>query len=232
MILTKTQTLYIDNDLKSKGLSDGFRFELLDHLCCMTESKMTKGSPFAEAYADSLEIFGTKGFAELKSIQKKSKWKLLPNRISTAGIAACFLLTVMVVNANDHPDIHPLETNCNISSHFGYRVHPTTKEKKFHNGIDFKVKSGSPIKSTASGTVIKSVDSPGGYGKHIVISHADGYETKYAHLSELHVQEGQKVDKGTIIGLSGNSGKSTAPHLHYEVSKDGKRVDPSLFFTN
>ena len=230
MTLTKTQTLYIDNDLKSKGLSDGFRFELLDHICCMTENKMTQGKPFAQAYAESLAVFGNKGFEELKAI-KISKWRLLPNRVATAGIAACFLLTVMVVNATDHPDIAPLGSDCHISSHFGERFNPKSKKVHFHKGIDFKVESGSPVRSTASGVIKKSVDSEDGYGKHIVITHEDGFETKYAHLSELRVTEGQKVAKGAIIGLSGSSGQSIFPHLHYEVSKNGEKVDPALYLT-
>lgn len=221
--LTRTQTLYIDNDLKAKGLSDGFRNELLDHICCMVEQELQSDKNFSEAYKMSLEFFGEKGFNELKKI-KHTKHRSFPNKLIT-GIAACILLTVVVVDAQDRPTIHPLYAGCKVSSHYGARVDPIKKVKRNHNGIDFPVPIGTDIKATADG-IVKSAESDGAHGINIIISHGDGFETRYSHLSKSNVSVGQEVAKGEIIALSGNSGMSTAPHLHYEVIKDGEYVDP------
>lgn len=117
-----------------------------------------------------------------------------------------------------------------ISSGFGYRMDPILKVRRPHEGLDFSLPKGTPIYATGDG-VIKSVRrSPGGYGNHIDIDHGFGYSTRYAHLSEFSVKKGQAVKRGELIGYSGNSGKSTAPHLHYEVRIDGKAKDPVHYF--
>ena len=222
--LTKTQILYIDNDLKAKGLSDGFRNELLDHVCCLVEQQIQSGKTFSEAYAFSLETFGDQGFAELKQIRKPAQ-RTLPRKMITS-IAACILLMVVVVDAQDRPDMHPISKDCKVSSHFGKRKDPFTKEMKWHQGMDFPVPVGTPIRSTATG-IVKLVEmKDSGHGNNIIIDHGDGFETRYANLSELKVEKGQKVKKGEVIALSGNSGRSTAPHLHYEVIRNGEHVDP------
>lgn len=117
-----------------------------------------------------------------------------------------------------------------LSSGFGYRIDPILKIRKMHPGTDFSVKKGTPIYSTGDGVVKMVRSSFGGYGKQIEINHGFGYVTKYAHLSEFNVKKGQRVKRGEIIAYSGNTGKSTAPHLHYEVIKDGKKVNPINYF--
>jgi murein DD-endopeptidase MepM/ murein hydrolase activator NlpD len=99
-----------------------------------------------------------------------------------------------------------------------------------HKGIDFKVEMGTEILATGGGTVEKVLTHKSGYGKHIVIKHDENYQTMYAHLSDFKVKKGDKVEKGQVVGYSGNTGKSITPHLHYEVLKDGKAVDPATFF--
>jgi len=118
-----------------------------------------------------------------------------------------------------------------LSSGFGVRMHPILKVRKLHPGIDFSAPKGSPIYATGDGVIKKVKTSLGGYGKQIDIDHGYGYKTRYAHLSAFNVKEGQKVKRGECIGFVGNSGRSTAPHLHYEVHKDNVKIDPVHFFS-
>ena len=117
-----------------------------------------------------------------------------------------------------------------LASGYGYRIHPIYKVNKMHWGTDFSVKTGTPVYATGDGVIRWVKSSFGGYGKQIEINHGFGYRTKYAHLSEFKVKKGQKVKRGELIGYSGNTGGSTAPHLHYEVIKDGKKLNPVNFF--
>jgi len=119
-----------------------------------------------------------------------------------------------------------------ISSHFGHRTDPFYKVHKFHNGIDFSAPIGTPIFSSGDGIVIKVEKAKTGYGNNIIIDHGYGYHTRYAHINKSLVWVGQKVSRGERIATVGNSGKSTAPHLHYEVLKNGKAVNPINFFFN
>lgn len=126
------------------------------------------------------------------------------------------------------PNIEGIE----IGSTFGMRTHPILKQERMHQGIDFAAPAGTPVLATAGGIVSKTLmaaDSSG-YGIHTVIKHDDNFETRYAHLSQLLVSIGQVVEKGDTIGLSGSTGLSTNPHLHYEVLKDGIHLDPQDFF--
>jgi murein DD-endopeptidase MepM/ murein hydrolase activator NlpD len=118
-----------------------------------------------------------------------------------------------------------------MASGYGYRYHPILKYRKFHAGMDFSAKVGTPIYATGDGKVIKVIRSSS-YGKYIVIDHGFGYETLYAHLNEFKVKKGDKVKRGEIIGLVGNTGMSSGPHLHYEVHKNGKVVNPVNFYHN
>ncbi|MEP1097287.1 MAG: M23 family metallopeptidase [Cyclobacteriaceae bacterium] len=117
-----------------------------------------------------------------------------------------------------------------LASGYGYRIHPIYKVNKMHWGTDFSIKTGTPVYATGDGVIRWTRSNFGGYGKQIEINHGFGYRTKYAHLSEFVVKKGQKVKRGELIGYSGNTGGSTAPHLHYEVIKDGKKVNPVNFF--
>jgi murein DD-endopeptidase MepM/ murein hydrolase activator NlpD len=125
------------------------------------------------------------------------------------------------------PAIAPIPTNESyLSSGFGMRYHPIYKIRKLHTGLDFAARIGTPIHASGGGTVTKVSSSYYGYGKQIEIDHGFGFKTKYAHLSEFNVKVGQKVKRGECIGYSGNSGTSSGPHLHYEVFKNKKKVNP------
>jgi murein DD-endopeptidase MepM/ murein hydrolase activator NlpD len=119
-----------------------------------------------------------------------------------------------------------------VGSHFGMRIDPFYKVRKFHEGIDFTAPVGTEIYATGNGTVVDAGRNQGGYGNEIVIDHGYSYQTIYAHLSRIFVRPGQKVLRGQVIGYVGNTGKSTSPHLHYEVRKNGIAVNPIYFFFN
>lgn len=119
-----------------------------------------------------------------------------------------------------------------LSSYYGYRPDPIYKVRKFHAGVDFSAPQGTEVYSPGEGVVIKVKRSRRGYGNTIEIDHGFGYVTFYAHLKELKVKKGQKVKRGELIATVGNSGKSTAPHLHYEVRKNNRTVNPIYYFFN
>lgn len=116
-----------------------------------------------------------------------------------------------------------------ISSFFGHRHDPFTGRKAWHAGVDIAGKEGSDIRALASG-VVSFADVKGGYGRLVEIKHANGLSTRYGHTKEILVKPGQLVRKGDTIALLGSSGRSTGPHLHLEVHKEGKPVDPGLYF--
>lgn len=132
------------------------------------------------------------------------------------------------------PAIQPV-SNKNLSrmaSGFGYRIHPIYKTRKFHYGMDFSAPAGTPIYATGDGKISKVRRSRKGLGNHVIINHGYGYKTLYAHMTKYIVKKGQKVKRGEIIGYVGSTGTSVAPHLHYEVHKDNKKINPVNFYYN
>jgi len=116
-----------------------------------------------------------------------------------------------------------------LASGFGMRMHPILKIGKMHAGLDFAAHIGTPVYATGDGK-IKLAGRDGGYGNAVIISHGYGYETLYAHMSKIKARRGQSVKRGDIIGYVGSTGLSTGPHLHYEIHKDGKPIDPVSYF--
>jgi len=132
------------------------------------------------------------------------------------------------------PNIQPI-SNKNLertASGWGYRIHPIYKIKKFHYGVDFTASTGTEIYATGDGAIEKIESSKRGYGNSIIINHGYGMRTLYAHMDHFNVKQGQKVKRGEVIGFVGNSGLSTAPHLHYEVFHNSERVNPINYFFN
>jgi len=130
------------------------------------------------------------------------------------------------------PAIQPVrnENLKRMASGFGYRTDPFTKARKMHQGMDFTAKTGTPIYATGDGVVARADNTASGYGNHIVIRHGFGYETLYGHLSKYKSRRGQRVKRGDVIGYVGSTGRSQAPHLHYEVHKGGRVVNPLNFY--
>ncbi len=132
------------------------------------------------------------------------------------------------------PAIQPVSNKdlSRMASGYGYRIHPIYKTRRLHAGMDFSAKTGTPIYATGDGKISKVKKSRTGYGNHVIIDHGYGYKTLYAHMTKYTVRKGQKVKRGETIGYVGSTGTSVAPHLHYEVHKDNKRVNPVNYFYN
>jgi len=132
------------------------------------------------------------------------------------------------------PAIQPVSNKdlTRVASGFGYRIDPIYKTVKLHAGLDFAAPQGTPIYATANGTVTVPGNTGNGYGNHVVINHGYGYETLYGHMVKVKARVGQQIKRGEVIGYVGSTGKSTGPHCHYEVHKNGQKIDPVYFFYN
>jgi len=130
------------------------------------------------------------------------------------------------------PSIQPIKNQdlTRMASGYGYRTDPFTKKRRFHYGMDFSARRGTPIYATGNGVVKRADNRSSGYGKHIRKDHGFGYVSLYAHLSKYNVRRGQRVKRGDIIGYVGNTGRSVGPHLHYEIFKDKKKINPLNFY--
>jgi murein DD-endopeptidase MepM/ murein hydrolase activator NlpD len=135
-----------------------------------------------------------------------------------------FLATIPAIQPVKNEDLK------RMASGFGYRSDPFTKARKFHYGMDFTSPRGTPIYATGDGVVTRADNRAAGYGNHIRIDHGYGYVSLYAHLYKYNVKKNQKVKRGDIIGFVGSTGRSQAPHLHYEVFKDKERINPLNFY--
>jgi len=135
-----------------------------------------------------------------------------------------FLATIPAIQPINNEDL------TRMASGYGYRTDPFTKVRKFHYGMDFTAQRGTPIYATGDGVIKRADAGSTGYGRHIRIDHGYGYISLYAHLYKYNVKKNQKVKRGDLIGFVGSTGRSQAPHLHYEVFKDNKRINPINFY--
>jgi murein DD-endopeptidase MepM/ murein hydrolase activator NlpD len=118
-----------------------------------------------------------------------------------------------------------------ISDYYGYRMHPIHKKRLFHSGIDLTAKIGTEIHSPGDGVVEELNYTSSGYGRALIINHGFGFKTLYGHLSKYNVKKGDTISRGDIIAYVGNAGTSSGPHLHYEIIKDGLKIDPFNYFS-
>ncbi len=130
------------------------------------------------------------------------------------------------------PAIQPVrkEDLTRVASGFGWRSDPFTKARKKHNGMDFTAPTGTPVYASGNGKAVRVDNRATGFGNHIEIDHGYGYKTIYAHLSKYNIKAGQRVKRGDLIGFVGNTGRSVGPHLHYEVHKNGRPINPINFY--
>ena len=150
--------------------------------------------------------------------------KSLDEIANLAEDKAKFLATIPAIQPVKNEDLK------RMASGYGYRSDPFTKVRKFHYGMDFTSPRGTPVYATGDGVVKRADNSAAGYGKHIRIDHGYGYISLYAHLYKYNVRKNQKVKRGDIIGFVGSTGRSQAPHLHYEIFKDKERINPLNFY--
>ena len=184
---------------------------------------------------------------EIRLIQSLSNTALtdnIRNQLNNLSLRMSFQgqsfaeITTMVKNKEKLlraiPAIQPV-SNKNlkrVASGFGYRIDPLYKDSRLHAGLDFSAPTGTPIYATADGEVQIAGFNTDGYGNKVVINHGYGFQTLYAHMVRVIANVGQSVKRGEVIGYVGSTGKSTGPHLHYEVIKRGTKVDPVYYFYN
>ncbi|SFU30583.1 Peptidase family M23 [Pustulibacterium marinum] len=177
-----------------------------------------------EGYNNSEKI--TETTKRLEVLQKRLvvQSKSLDEIIKLAEDKEDFLAKIPAIQPVRNEDLK------RMASGYGWRSDPFTKARKFHYGMDFSAPTGTPIYATGDGVVIRADHRATGYGEHIRIDHGYGYTSLYAHLSRYNVRKGQKVKRGDLIGYVGSSGRSQGPHCHYEVWKDGDRINPMNFY--
>jgi len=184
---------------------------------------------------------------EIRLIQSLSNTALIENmrnQLNNLSLRMSFQvqsfteITAMVKNKEKLlraiPAIQPV-SNKNlkrVASGFGYRIDPLYKDSRLHAGLDFSAPTGTPIHATADGEVQIAGFNTDGYGNKVVINHGYGFQTLYAHMVRVIARVGQSIKRGEVIGYVGSTGKSTGPHLHYEVIKRGTKVDPVYYFYN
>jgi len=153
-------------------------------------------------------------------IQSTSLTDVLEEALNTQEFLAC------------KPSINPISPADPIwlTSTYGYRNDPFTGKRTAHHGIDLAGPEGLDIHCSGAGTVLYAKMNRHGYGKEVVVDHGFGYTSRYAHLRDIHVKKGQKVKRGEVLGTLGSTGRSTGPHLHYEIRKDNRAVNPFYFF--
>jgi murein DD-endopeptidase MepM/ murein hydrolase activator NlpD len=180
---------------------------------------------------------GSGGAAEFKPFEKKSlqetdeRMDALNSKVRVQKESFRRLLAMYDGKEEElkhMPSMRPISND--VISGFGYRMHPILSVRKMHTGLDFGAPMGSAVYATADGIVTMASNGANGYGLQVDLQHGYGYETKYAHLSRTNVQIGQKVKRGDLIAFTGNSGLSKGPHLHYEIKKDGIKIDPIDYF--
>ena len=186
----------------------------------------------------------TKEVTLVQSLSENEIIKGMKNQLNNLSLRTAFMdksyneIAGMVKNKEKLlsaiPAIQPVSNKdlSRIASGFGYRIDPVYKVKKFHAGLDFTASQGTPIYATADGRVKEAGFNTSGFGNHVVINHGYGYETLYGHMVRVKTHEGQMVKRGEVIGYVGSTGKSTGPHCHYEVHRNGQPVDPVYYFYN
>jgi len=199
----------------------------------------------AEPFPEQMRELGTGGSDEFKDlkgydfsdrvIENKKLIRALEKRIYAQSIS--FDEVIQLAKEKEQmlasiPAIQPVANAdlTRIASGYGWRIDPIYKTSKMHWGLDFTADEGTNIYSTGNGVVLDIEQNLWGYGNSILIDHGFGYVSRYAHLSAFKVKKGDKIVRGQVIGLVGSTGKSTGPHLHYEIEKNGKKIDPIHFF--
>lgn len=220
---------WISSELKSRGIHNKRLLEeLTDHYMEEYENTLidTKDTTLAHN-----KVIAKMNAVNLKKINRDTNiifYKPCLQLSAAISIAIIFLIYQKNLYHldNEPPSIWPVNVETkNIGNSYGLMFHPIHKVKKFHKGLDIKGNIGEPVYATSNG-LVESSSYNRGLGYYIIIKHDDKYQTKYCHLSELLVEAGMEVKIGDRIGSIGNSGLSTAPHLHYEVLINGKNVNP------
>lgn len=219
------------SSLKSFRLSDDKRFRPILNMDSVPESFRKAGFGGVDRYRD-LEGYTNSNLL----ISYKSKIEEIKNmaNVQKESFKSIADESVEWKREIDHlPAISPVRVIYRLGDKFAFRqIHPVLGIPRWHYGQDFEVPYGTEVYVTGDGVVIESDYNSGGFGNVVVVDHGYGIQTTYGHLSEIRVPKGMNVKRGDLIGLSGSSGTSTGPHLHYQIEKFGEHVNPINFFNN
>jgi len=200
---------------------------------------------YADKFPEELRMMGSGGSDKYAALDGLTNSKLLIKTAESLDAAEKRLnaqrlsFKELLILARDKekvlasiPAIQPVRNDDlkRMASGYGWRIDPIYKTRRMHTGMDFTAATGTDVFATGDGTVEATEKNGWGYGNCIVINHGYGYKTRYAHLSAFKIKVGDKVKRGDLIGLVGTSGKSTGPHLHYEVEKNGEKVNPIHYY--
>lgn len=223
-----------DLDRAAQGLESFFLRQLMKEAIPDLGGNAQFGSMLQDALADELAKSGGLGVSDAMTAQLA---RAAGVDVSAAGADPQALAALAPRQAHGHahePGAASMTTGparalraYGISSGFGTRVDPLTHQHATHAGIDLPAATGSGVRAAFDGVVSRADPDAGGYGQLVVIDHGDGTETRYAHLSAIDVRPGQKVTQGETLGAVGSSGRSTGPHLHFELRHDGQPLDPT-----
>ncbi len=197
----------IPDEVRNAGFGGVNRYEFLDVL---PENSILRSTTVRLDVLTKKTYVQSRSYDEIEAMSKKA-----------GDMASCIPAV---------PPIAPDKSKYRLSSPYGYRSDPITGVSKMHTGFDFACKPGNPVYATGDGTVESVSFEFFGYGNSVLIDHGFGYKTRYAHLKMVYVSEGMKLKRGECIGETGNSGRSTGPHLHYEVMYRGRYVNPYNYF--
>jgi murein DD-endopeptidase MepM/ murein hydrolase activator NlpD len=222
----------VNNSLTELEKKDNEVYRVIFEADPLPQSVLEPGTGGTEKYKDIESYDGGAGI-----IASNQKLDVLSSKLSVLNQSFKELLTLAQRKKNmlsTLPAIQPVADRDlkEIASGFGMRIHPIYHTLHMHEGLDFAAAKGTKVYATGDGIVEKVEFNGRGFGNFVVINHGFGYETIYGHLSKQLVKVGQKIKRGTVIGLVGSTGLSTAPHLHYEVVKDGKKINPVNYFHN
>lgn len=235
-------------ELKGEFQSIQSRLALVDQVTEVIKTRdeeLYRTALGASEFPEELRLMGVGGSDAYQSYRGKKNSELLIETISKIdeierklhAQSLSFKELVTLAKKRDErlaslPAIQPVNNKelKRMASGYGWRIDPVYGTRKMHWGVDFSAPVGTDVYSTGKGVVETTRKNSWGYGKEIVINHGFGYKTRYAHLNEFLVKVGDTVKRGDLIGLVGNTGKSTGPHLHYEVEKDGHKVSPIDYF--
>jgi murein DD-endopeptidase MepM/ murein hydrolase activator NlpD len=217
--------------LSSLRLSDDIRYRPVLDMDTIAESFRKGGFGGVDRFSD------LKGYLNSDLlISSREKIELLKNRskVQIESFKSVTERTAEWKREMDHfPGISPVNVNFRLGEGYKFRIkHPVLGISRWHYGQDFRVPYGTDIYATGDGKVIESGWNSGGFGNYIVIDHGYGLRSTYGHLSEIRVSKGMSVRRCDLIGLSGSTGTSSGPHLHYEINQFGKHKNPIYFFNN
>jgi murein DD-endopeptidase MepM/ murein hydrolase activator NlpD len=244
------ETLSLENRQQLTDLAAEFESMLLTQMV----RDMNESGKWADTGESSLDTFGAKTFDQTFQVELsrflaqagglglsqqllKALDSMAPQTANTATASAGTPAASTLADLRQLPIVNEIAAAVSgavgelklpastVTSAYGWRPDPFTGEAKFHKGIDLKAAEGSDVAAAGAGRVTFAGVS-GGYGTTVVVEHANGLSTRYAHLSEVRVQAGDEIASGQVIGLAGSTGRATAPHLHFEVLEDGVQVDP------